>query len=58
MTLRFRWNEAKAAANKRKHRISFETAARVFADPFALSDRIASRVANTAGRRSDQSKAA
>jgi hypothetical protein len=38
MTLRFRWDEAKAVANQRKHRISFETAARVFADPFALSD--------------------
>jgi uncharacterized DUF497 family protein len=38
MTLRFRWDEAKAAGNQRKHRISFETAARVFADPFALSE--------------------
>ena len=38
MTLRFRWDEAKAAANERKHRIRFETAARVFADPFALSE--------------------
>jgi uncharacterized DUF497 family protein len=38
MTLRFRWDEAKAVANRRKHRISFETAARVFADPFALSE--------------------
>jgi hypothetical protein len=38
MTLRFRWDEAKAVANRRKHRISIEMAARVFADPFALSD--------------------
>ena len=38
MTLRFTWDEAKAAANRRKHRVSFETAVRVFADPFALSE--------------------
>jgi uncharacterized DUF497 family protein len=38
MTLRFRWDESKAAANKRKHRISFDTAVRVFADPFAFSE--------------------
>lgn len=44
MTLRFTWNEAKAASNKRKHAISFEIAARVFLDPFALSvqDRVES----------------
>jgi uncharacterized DUF497 family protein len=42
MTLRFTWDETKAAIDRRKHHISFETAARVFADPFALSgqDRI------------------
>lgn len=28
----------KAAKNWRKHQVSFETALRVFADPFALSD--------------------
>jgi uncharacterized protein len=38
MTLRFTWRETKAAANRRKHHVSFETAARVFADPFALSE--------------------
>ena len=38
MTLRFTWDPAKAESNLRKHRVSFETAARVFADPFALSE--------------------
>jgi hypothetical protein len=38
MTLRFEWDEAKAERNRRKHGVSFELAARVFADPFALSD--------------------
>ena len=38
MTLRFTWDETKAAINRRKHHISFETAVRVFADPFALSE--------------------
>ena len=42
MQLRFEWDPAKAIANRRKHGVSFETALRVFADPFALSiqDRI------------------
>ena len=42
MATRFEWDAGKAAGNLRKHGISFETAARVFADPFALSaqDRI------------------
>ena len=42
MTLRFTWNAAKAASNQHKHHVSFDTAARVFSDPFALSaqDRI------------------
>ena len=34
---RFVWDEAKARANLRKHRVSFQTAARVFADPHALT---------------------
>jgi hypothetical protein len=38
MTLRFTWDATKATSNRRKHRISFETAARVFADSFALSE--------------------
>jgi len=33
---RFEWDPAKADRNLRKHRVSFELAARVFADPFAL----------------------
>jgi uncharacterized protein len=38
----FEWDPAKADRNLRKHRVSFETATRVFADPFALveQDRI------------------
>jgi uncharacterized protein len=31
--LRFEWDPAKAAANLAKHRVSFEEAATVFADP-------------------------
>ncbi|HEX9906067.1 MAG TPA: BrnT family toxin [Propylenella sp.] len=38
MALLFTWDAAKAVGNWRKHRITFETAARVFADPFALTD--------------------
>jgi uncharacterized DUF497 family protein len=34
---RFVWDEEKARANLRKHRVSFQTAARVFADPHALT---------------------
>jgi uncharacterized protein len=39
---RFEWDPAKAVTNLRKHGVSFETAARVFADPHALveQDRI------------------
>jgi uncharacterized DUF497 family protein len=38
MKTRFEWDAAKAASNLRKHRVSFETAIRAFADPFALTD--------------------
>jgi uncharacterized DUF497 family protein len=38
MPARFEWDAAKAASNLRKHRVRFETAARVFADPFALAE--------------------
>jgi len=38
MTTRFEWDPEKAAANLRKHAISFEIATRIFADPFALSE--------------------
>jgi len=34
--IRFTWNEAKNLANQRKHGISFEVAAQVFADPLHL----------------------
>lgn len=42
MNTRFEWDPVKAAGNLRKHGVSFESALRVFADPFALSvqDRI------------------
>lgn len=42
MSLRFEWDAAKAAANLRKHGVSFELATRVFADPLAIchQDRI------------------
>ena len=35
MTQRFEWDEAKAAANLRKHKVSFEEAATVFGDSLA-----------------------
>jgi uncharacterized DUF497 family protein len=38
MRIRFEWDSAKAASNLRKHGVGFETAMRVFADPFALSE--------------------
>lgn len=37
MTTRFEWDPAKAASNLRKHGVSFESAIRVFADPFLLT---------------------
>ena len=33
----FRWNAAKAAANAKKHGVTFEQAASVFFDPLALT---------------------
>ena len=38
----FVWDEAKNLSNQAKHKISFQTASRVFADPFVLieQDRI------------------
>ena len=41
-TRRFEWDEAKAAANLRKHRVDFLQAAQVFLDPLHVSrqDRI------------------
>jgi uncharacterized DUF497 family protein len=35
MSLEFEWDREKAASNEKKHRISFEEAATVFADPLA-----------------------
>ena len=42
MQTRFEWDATKAHSNLQKHRVSFEIAARVFADPFAMveQDRI------------------
>jgi uncharacterized DUF497 family protein len=34
---KFKWDSDKAALNVRKHEVTFEVAALVFADPFALS---------------------
>ena len=34
--MRFEWDAEKAKSNFRKHGVSFDTAVRVFADPFAL----------------------
>jgi len=35
--MRFVWDEAKNKLNRRKHRLSFETALLIFDDPFAIS---------------------
>ena len=35
MTLEFEWDEDKASSNLKKHRVTFEEAATVFADPLA-----------------------
>ncbi len=35
MSLEFEWDEDKAASNQKKHKITFEEAATVFADPLA-----------------------
>ena len=37
MDLRFQWDARKAAANLRKHRVTFEEAATAFADPLSLT---------------------
>jgi uncharacterized DUF497 family protein len=38
MNIRFEWDPEKSKRNIKKHRISFETAVRAFADPFALME--------------------
>jgi uncharacterized protein len=35
--MRFEWDEATDRSNRVKHRVSFETAAKVFLDPFHIS---------------------
>lgn len=35
MSLEFEWDEDNAASNRKKHRVTFEEAATVFADPLA-----------------------
>lgn len=37
INLDFEWDEDKAVANLKKHKISFEEARTVFADPFAIT---------------------
>lgn len=36
--VRFEWDEAKNARNRKKHGVSFDTALRAFADPFAFTE--------------------
>jgi hypothetical protein len=36
MDVSFEWDEAKAAENYAKHGVSFETATKVFGDPFGV----------------------
>lgn len=36
MDLEFEWDEDKAAANLKKHKISFDEAKTAFGDPFSL----------------------
>jgi hypothetical protein len=37
--MQFQWDAVKAATNLRKHRVAFEEASSVFADPLALTFR-------------------
>jgi len=37
MTLNFEWDEDKAEANLRNHRVSFDEATTVFSDPFSIT---------------------
>jgi uncharacterized protein len=36
MSLEFEWDADKAASNRRKHKVTFQEAATVFADPLAM----------------------
>lgn len=37
MALEFEWDPEKAEANRKKHRVSFDEASTVFADPLSLT---------------------
>lgn len=37
MTLKFEWDEEKARANLKNHRVSFDDATAVFSDPFSIT---------------------
>ncbi len=37
MSIRFEWDERKAKQNERKHKVTFEEAITVFADPLSLT---------------------
>ena len=37
MTLNFEWDEEKAKANLKNHRVSFDEATTVFSDPFSIT---------------------
>ncbi len=37
MKLNFEWDEEKAKANLKKHRVSFDEATTVFSDPFSIT---------------------
>lgn len=37
MDLEFEWDEDKAAANLKKHKVSFDEAKTIFADPFSIT---------------------
>jgi len=51
--INFEWDSKKAAANLRKHTISFEFACEVFFDPFVFMSMTKSGMANSAGQSSD-----
>jgi uncharacterized protein len=38
MATRFEWDAAKAEVNAQKHGVTFQTASRAFADPYAVSE--------------------
>jgi uncharacterized protein (DUF4415 family) len=50
--LRFEWDPDKAQSNKRKHGVSFESAADVFADPYAMIEQDRIEGGDIDGRRS------